>query len=257
MQILTYGFQSMMSIESEISLVTELNLTERGTVNHRRIANGISPCSKLFQHHPLQEEVSTSTSKKKDTVHARLQPQIAGRLKSTTKNVHGRWLVRLELASPDTTLTVVTAYRVCKDSGAPESSSIAARERRSLMWSLHKEAHDPRKAFITDITNYLCEVKQKGHKLLLCMDANIPWNHKDIQTLKRDLGLKDLMAAVANRDSPSPATYDRGDASKGPINLALGCQATANALLTVCFHDFTTLTGLTTASVNSALIKTP
>ena len=105
------------------------------------------------------------------------------------------------------------------------------------MQSQHKEAQDPRKAFLTDITQFLRGEKQKGHKLLLCMDANTPWNHKDIQTLKREVGLKDLMKA-ANRDSPSPSTYDRGDNLKVPIDLALGCQATADALLTAGFQEF-------------------
>jgi len=45
--------QLMMSIESDISLIAELNLTTKGTRNHTRIANDISPQSKLLQHHPL------------------------------------------------------------------------------------------------------------------------------------------------------------------------------------------------------------
>jgi len=77
----------------------------------------------------------------------------------------------------------------------------------------------------------------KGHKLLLCMDANKPWNHNVIQKLKRDVGLTDLMHAT-NSNIPFPATYDRGDEGKGPIDLALGCQATASALLTAGFHQF-------------------
>jgi len=54
------------------------------------------------------------------------------------------------------------------------------------------------------------------------MDANTPWNHKDIQKLKREVGLTDLMHAANNNTSP-PATYDCGDELKGPIDLALRC----------------------------------
>jgi len=115
----------MIPIESDISLITELNLTERGTFNHNRITNDISPQSKLLQHHPLQEE-ATSTTFTKGGHCAWLQPQIAGRLKTTSKDIHGRRMA-MEFASPESTLTVVTAYRVYKDSGAPEFSSIAAR----------------------------------------------------------------------------------------------------------------------------------
>ena len=227
--------QSMMSIESDISLLTELNLTAKGTRNHTRIANDVSPQSKLIQHHPLQEDSNLLIFKKGGHC-AWLQPHIARRLKETHKDIHGRWIA-MELASPASTLTVVTVCRVCRDSGAPVSGSIAARERRSLMRSQHDQARDPRKAFLTDLTLCLRNATGKGHKLLICMDANTPWNHKDIQQLKRDVGLTDLMQA-ANSNIPLPATYDRGDEGKGPIDLALGCRATASALLTAGFHEF-------------------
>jgi len=103
------------------------------------------------------------------------------------------------------------------------------------MRSQHKEAQYPIKAFLTDIAKSLCNEKRKGYKILLCMDANTPWNHKDVQTLEKEVGLTDLMKA-ANRDSPPLLTYHRGNDLKGPIDLALGCQATADVLLTAGFH---------------------
>jgi len=59
--------QSMMSIELDISLLTELNLTAKGTRNHIRIANDISPKIKLIQHHPLQEDSDLPIFKKEAT----------------------------------------------------------------------------------------------------------------------------------------------------------------------------------------------
>ena len=105
------------------------------------------------------------------------------------------------------------------------------------MQSQHAHAREPRKAFLTDLTAFLRTAAGLGHKLLIYMDANTPWNHTDIQQLKRDVGLTDLMQ-TANSNIPPPATYDRGNDTKGPIDLALGCPATASALLTAGFHEF-------------------
>jgi len=136
------------------------------------------------------------------------QPATFNRAPKATYHARGREPVELDKSS-----VAVMAYRVCKDSGAPESGSIAARERRSLMRSQHAQAREPRKAFLTDLTAFLCTAAGQGHKLLICMDVNTPWNHTDIQQLKRDVGLTDLMQTANSNISP-PATYDRGDEAK-------------------------------------------
>ena len=43
--------QAMVSVESDFSMMTELNLTRLGTYNHKRIAQDIAPRSKLVQLH--------------------------------------------------------------------------------------------------------------------------------------------------------------------------------------------------------------
>ena len=56
--------------------------------------------------------------------------------------------------------------------------------------------------------------------------------------LKVAMGLKDLMETANPSISPPPATYNRGDDTKGPIDIALGCDHTAEALATAGFHSF-------------------
>jgi len=70
------------------------------------------------------------------------------------------------------------------------------------------------------------------------MDANTYWDHKDITTLKGETGLLDLMQTANPGESPPPTTYDQGDLNKGNIDIALGCEDTANALLAAGFYEF-------------------
>ena len=135
-------------------------------------------------------------------------------------------------------LTTINAYRTCKASDASTSSSISAREKRSLLHANHRFATNPRKAFLHDIIQFVREQTKKGNKVILCMDANTPWDHTDIWQLKLATGLNDLME-FANPDTfPPPATYDRGDDEKGNIDIALGCDLIAEALLTAGFYGF-------------------
>jgi len=70
------------------------------------------------------------------------------------------------------------------------------------------------------------------------MDANTPWDHADIKGIKVATGLKDLMETANLTIFPPPATCDRGDDSKGSIDIALGCDHTAEALTTAGLHSF-------------------
>ena len=70
------------------------------------------------------------------------------------------------------------------------------------------------------------------------MDANTTWDHTDIKALKADTGLTDLMEKAKLATFPPPATYDRGNDKYGPIDIALGCDRTAEALVTAGFHSF-------------------
>ena len=195
--------QSMMTVESSTSLMTDLNLTELGTTNHTRIAMDVAPCYAADFCNPTPSRNHRTKTILKGGQYIWLQPRITNGLSHTWKDEHGRWL-GCDIAAGKNVLTLISAYCICKDSINPTSYSIAAPERRSLQTAQHPHALHPRKAFLKDITNFITYLKIKGHNIILCMDANTPWNHADIMTLKQDTGLTDLMQA-ANPDNSPPS----------------------------------------------------
>jgi hypothetical protein len=229
--------QTMLSVESDMSFMTEPNLTKIGTRNHHRIAQDVAPRSKLIHLHPISESTTDSSKFQKGGCTSWIQPDLAARISETYLDPHSRWITT-DMQGEGCVLTTINAYRTCKASDAAMSSSISAREKRSLLHANHTFALKPRKAFLHDIIQLINEKKGKGHKVLLCMDANTTWDHADIRKIKLATGLRDLME-VANPDIfPPPATYDRGDDAKGNIDIALGCDRTTEALLTAGFYGF-------------------
>ena len=225
------------TLESSASMMTEYNLTKLGTINHKIIAMELVPCSRLLQSHPIQEDQQSKKKFLKGGQAIWLQPQTASMMKHTWKDEYRRWLGS-NIETEHNVLTLRTAYRVCGGSTDPTSSSIEARERRAMQKADHRNANHPRKAFMVDITKCIKSLKKRGNKVILCMDANTLWDHKDITTLKEETGLVDLMQTANPGNSPPPATYDREDPKKGNIDIALGCEDTANALLAAGFYEF-------------------
>ena len=197
------------TLESSVSMITEYNLTKLGTINHKRIAMDLVPCSRLLQSHPIQEDRQSKKKFLKGGQAMWLQPHIANMMTRTMPDEYGRWL-ECDIATEHTVLSIITAYRVCGGSTDPTSSSIEARERRAMQKADHPNADKPRKAFLVDIIKRIKALRANGNKVILCMDANTHWNHKDITTLKEDTGLRDLMQTANPGDLPLPATYDRG-----------------------------------------------
>ena len=241
------------TLESSVSMMTEYNLTKLGTINHKRIAMDLVPCSRLLQSHPIQEDRQSKKKFLKGGQAMWLQPQIASMLSQTWTDEYRRWL-GCDIVTEHTILTLITAYRVCRGSTDPTSSSIETRERRAMQKADHPNATNPCKAFLVDITKRIKTLRARGNKVILCMDANTYWDHNNITTLKEDTGLRDLMQTANPGDLSPPATYDRGDPHKGNIDIALGCKNTANALLAAGFYEFTTNTGLITDWANFASI---
>jgi len=229
--------QAMISMESDYSMLTELNLTRLGTLNHKRIAQDIAPRSKLIQLHPLREHSYDTRRFQKGGSCTWMQPDFVARVSNTIYDTHSRWTAT-QLCGQSSALTIINAYRTCRASDVATSGSISAREKRSLLNAHHALATNPRKAFLHDLTQMIKDRLSEGHKILLCMDANTTWDHADIKALKADTGLTDLMEKANPTTFPPPATYDRGNDKHGPIDLALGCERTAEALVTAGFHSF-------------------
>ena len=182
----------MLSVESNISMLTELNLTRLGTINHIRIAHDIAPRSKLIQLHSLREQTHNARRFQKGGSCTWIQPTFAARVSNTLLDTHSRWTAT-ELRGQSSALTIINTYRTCRASDVATFSSISAREKRSLLNAKHELATKPRKSFLNDITLFIQGEKARGNKFLLCMDANTTLDHADIKGLKVAAGLKDSM----------------------------------------------------------------
>jgi len=137
--------QAMLSVESDISMLTELNLTRLGTLNHKRIAQDIAPRSKLIQLHPLREQSHDIRRFQKGGSCTWIQPAFAAKVSDTSLDPHSRWTAT-KFCGPSSALIIINAYRTCRASDAATSGSIPAREKRSLLNAHHEFARNPRKA---------------------------------------------------------------------------------------------------------------
>ena len=195
----------MLSVESDISMLTEYNLTRLGNLNHKRIAQDIAMKNKLIQPHPLREQPHDIRRFQKGGSCTWIQPTFAARVSNTLLDPHSRWTAT-ELCGQSSALAIINKYRTCQTSNVATSGLISARVKRSPLNANHKFAMNPRKAFLQDITHFIQGEKLRGNKILLCMGANIQWDHADIKGLKVATGLKDLMETANPTISPPPVT---------------------------------------------------
>ena len=129
--------QAVLSVESDISMLTELNLTRLGTLNHKRIGQDIAPCSKLIQLHPLQEQPHDIRRFQKGGSCTWIQPAFAARVSDTLLDPHSRWTAT-KLCGHSSALIIINAYRTCRAIDAATSGSISARQKRSLLNAHHE-----------------------------------------------------------------------------------------------------------------------
>ena len=108
-----FWLQAMLSVESDISMLTELNLTRVGTINHKRIAHDIAPRSKLIQLHPLLEQSHDTRQFQKGGSCTWMKPTFAARVSNTLLDPHRRW-TSTELRGQSSALTIINAYRTCR-----------------------------------------------------------------------------------------------------------------------------------------------
>ncbi len=136
----------------------------------------------------------------------------------------GRWSSITLRGKEDHILTIFTAYRVCK--GNIQSSPVGSSFSREYVH--HKQnGHpnpQPRKTFLTDITNTIQNLQTKGHAILLMLDSNGTLkDDNDLQQLLLDCDLSDL-----HQFAPSPSTYIGSQHRR--IDHMLGCPQTLSAL---------------------------
>ena len=120
----------------------------------------------------------------------------------------GRWSWTQLQGKYGIATTIITAYCPCKGNlSSPET--VYNQQRRYLM-SLNRDVC-PRKAFRTDLSQFIHQRVQKGDQIVLCIDLNEDVNRDNgpiQQTLLHRNQLTNLLKH--KHDFPTPATHDRG-----------------------------------------------
>ena len=92
-----------------------------------------------------------------------------GRIKETGQDERlGRW--SWQSYKGDTTLTIITAYRVCQDKG--DSGALTAHAQQHALLLNQTSDPDPRKQFLTDIEEFISQRRTQGEAIILMLDAN-------------------------------------------------------------------------------------
>jgi len=162
---------------------------------------------------------------------------LSGQTNECGQDKLGRWAwVKLK-GKNSKTLTVYTAYQVCKGQTHknPQAKTVAAQERRALLKINHPLAMKSRTAMLTDLQEALKKEKMKGSTIRILMDANTPHDAEDIKTFHRTTCTSCL--AIAAITGKLPRTYNLG-ADNTCIDMAFGCDRVLEALVGLQYKPF-------------------
>ena len=102
----------------------------------------------------------------------------------------GRFTSQSFIGKNGKVLSAIAAYRVVEGTHGPASASAQQR----LQLTLQGQTISPRKAFLEDIIAYIHKLQEKGHEILLCLDANESMHRHNagIRRLASMCGLQDV-----------------------------------------------------------------
>ena len=121
----------------------------------------------------------------------------------------GRWSYVTIKGRDDSHFTIITAYRCCSGQTKKSVGAHSSYMQQETLLRKAGNTKSPQEAFIVDLTSLLKQLLEKGHEILLCIDANEIWDRPGsrIQHMATILGLFD--AAKQRHGEPVPATYRR------------------------------------------------
>jgi hypothetical protein len=159
---------------------------------------------------------------------------VTGRIKHQEEDKWGRWVSQTLQGKGGKFVSVISAYQVV-GSVIALGSITAASQQQSLLLDAQDSTLNPRTAFRRDLSVYIRQCIEKGHKLLLLGDFNEPFgtDPDGMMKLATEFQLIDLMAS--RHSSPPPATYARG---RTRLDYALGTPHVANALKRAGYEAF-------------------
>lgn len=148
--------------------------------------NGFKAINCVFS----QSDIDYGSDRKFGGVLQMATDNLASRTVTTYSDRYGRWTSQTHSGKKGTMLTTISAYRVADGCKGPSSSY--AQQRAMLV--TENRAADPRRMFITDLTEYIHKCQSSGHEVVLCLDANESMSHPNsaIRRLANDCGLADV-----------------------------------------------------------------
>ena len=141
----------------------------------------------------------------------------------------GRWMW---MVLGEAKLHTIIAYRV--QHGTDRINTIRAQEFRYLLKHNNKHAKNPRKAFDTNFKNYIKDIRQKGHPVIILMDANSGHNDKDVEEFMDDTGLINALLAK-HPNVILLRTYNRG---KKALDMTLCCPEALRFIKAIGILEF-------------------
>lgn len=148
----------------------------------------------------------------------------AGRITKETDNSKlGRWSCITIAGRNDTNLTIITAYRCCKGQTERSTGMYSSYMQQAKILRTQGRKISPQTAFVEDLEKYIVNKIEKGHEILLNLDANEEWDTEmsGIRDMARRLDLYDI--ARERHPEGVPPTYVREN-SESRIDFMLGSK---------------------------------
>ena len=120
----------------------------------------------------------------------------------------GRWSYVILNGRNNVNIVIITAYRVCQDTGTNGDLTAFQQQYRLLRRQNIIHPH-PKKVFDQDLIFQLKEWTNKKYEIILMIDANSSLTHPQLQNIINHSQLYDLLGATHGIDSPN--TYIRGN----------------------------------------------
>jgi hypothetical protein len=137
----------------------------------------------------------------------------------------GRWSGLTFRGKHKNVLTLITAYRTC--AGTRQTAPLGSTFHREIEFFRHKSEKNinPRTRFLHDMRDLILRLRDKGHSILLMMDAN--------STLDDDTNLSDMIHTCGlydlHRSDPPLSTYI--GAERRRIDFMFGCHNVLEAAI--------------------------
>ena len=143
--------------------------------------------------------------------------------KCVDKDKLGRWSIITLKGRNRTCLTIITAYRCCDGVTIKNVGTTSAFFQQEAILKERGISKSPQEMFIVDLIKVIQGYTEKGHEVLLNVDANETWDHRGsrIYDLAMQTGLYDI--ARERHGGPVTPTYVRKNCSRR-IDYMLGSE---------------------------------